>query len=428
MALGILEAASLGFLSIWMFLNAAIPSKAAGILKPYRIILLLMSFSLVYQLLQVLPLPLNVIGFLSPATEQVYRYAIADNETEFFTLSLDPGLTLSEFLKSASYFSVFLLVLVLTNTRKRAEHLVYVIIYVSLAESCWALVDFHLGGVAAGKRASGSYANPNHFGALLEFGIPATLGMIIRLNWHSTRRSNWRIRLSGLLDALLKEKVRLYIYLIIMFAALFYSASRGAIFSLFFTIFITIIVTTLIKGCKTREARMIPRILLLVFVAVLWLGIGNFITRLEAQGLQSNRSLLNRATIQMIVDYPLFGIGAGNWPHLYPMYRDPQMTTLLFTRHAHNDHLELLSEQGSLGYGLILSAFILAVMKMLAVLWRRHDPFIRGILFACVTGSVSLLIHSWVEFNFYIPANAAYFYLVLALGLVSSRLRPQEYT
>jgi O-antigen ligase len=170
---------------------------------------------------------------------------------------------------------------------------------------------------------------------------------------------------------------------------------------------------------------MLPRIGLLIFVAVSWLGASHFITRLETQGLQTDRPLLHRATYRMIADYPLFGIGTGNWQHLYPMYRDPQMTTFLFTRYAHNDHLELLSEQGGIGYGLIGSAVVLAILKMVMSLRRRHDPLMRGVLFGCVAGSISLLVHAWAEFNFHIPANAAWFYLVLALGLVASRLRRQ---
>jgi len=424
-SLGILEIAAFGLLSWWLFLKFATPSAEMGILKQHRIILLLLSLSLGYQLLQVLPFPFDVIEFLSPATARIYSDAIANIEDQYVTISLDPGLSLKEFLKSASYFSIFLLVLVLTNTRRRVRQLVYVVIFVAFVESCWALVDFYHGGATAGKRASGTYANPNHFGALLELGIPATLGMTISLTGHSTRYPNWRIRLSEVLDWLLKEKALLYVSLIIMFVALFYSASRGAIFSLFLAIFGTLMLVVLLRGWRTREARMLPRIALLIFVAVSWLGASHFITRLETQGLQTDRPLLHRATYRMIADYPLFGIGTGNWQHLYPMYRDPQMTTFLFTRYAHNDHLELLSEQGGIGYGLIGSAVVLAILKMVMSLRRRHDPLMRGVLFGCVAGSISLLVHAWAEFNFHIPANAAWFYLVLALGLVASRLRRQ---
>ena len=386
-----------------------------------------MSLSLGYQLLQVLPLPLDIIGFMSPAAANVYRYAGANIGDRYFTISLDPGLTLKEFLKSASYFSMFLLVLVLTNTRQRARQLSYVLIFVALAESCWALIDFYHDVAVADKRTTGTYTNANHFGALLELGIPATLGMVIMTTGRPIPYPSWRMRLSAVLDSLLTEKTRLYVYLIIMFAALFYSASRGAVFSLFFATFTTLILAVFLRGRKTREAGLVPGLILAICVAIFWLGTGNFIKRLETQGLlETNRHLLNQATCRMIADYPLFGIGTGNWQDLYPMYRDPQMTTYLFTRHAHNDHLELMSEQGVIGYGLIGIPVSLAILRMVIGFRRRRDPLMRGILFGCVAGSVSLLTHAWAEFNFHIPANAAWFYVVLALGLVASRLHRQK--
>jgi hypothetical protein len=43
----------------------------------------------------------------------------------------------------------------------------------------------------------------------------------------------------------------------------------------------------------------------------------------------------------------------------------------------------------------------------------------RGISFACIMGVTSILIHSWVDFNLQIPANAALFMVLLALGWIS---------
>jgi hypothetical protein len=43
----------------------------------------------------------------------------------------------------------------------------------------------------------------------------------------------------------------------------------------------------------------------------------------------------------------------------------------------------------------------------------------RGMSFACIMGVVAILIHSWVDFNLQIPANAALFVVLLALGWIS---------
>ena len=43
----------------------------------------------------------------------------------------------------------------------------------------------------------------------------------------------------------------------------------------------------------------------------------------------------------------------------------------------------------------------------------------RGMSFAAIMGVTSILIHSWVDFNLQIPANAALFMVLLALGWVA---------
>jgi len=46
----------------------------------------------------------------------------------------------------------------------------------------------------------------------------------------------------------------------------------------------------------------------------------------------------------------------------------------------------------------------------------------RGMAFASTMGITALLIHSWVDFNLQIPANAALFMVILALGWISLHL------
>jgi hypothetical protein len=46
----------------------------------------------------------------------------------------------------------------------------------------------------------------------------------------------------------------------------------------------------------------------------------------------------------------------------------------------------------------------------------------RGMSFACIMGVTAILIHSWVDFNLQIPANAMLFMVLLALGWISLNL------
>ena len=65
---------------------------------------------------------------------------------------------------------------------------------------------------------------------------------------------------------------------------------------------------------------------------------------------------------------------------------------------------------------------LLSFFAALAALRRRHDPLMRGMAFASMMGIIALLIHSTVDFNLQIPANAATFMVILALGWISLNL------
>jgi O-antigen ligase len=50
---------------------------------------------------------------------------------------------------------------------------------------------------------------------------------------------------------------------------------------------------------------------------------------------------------------------------------------------------------------------------------RRHSRLMQGLGFGCTMAVVSLLIHSFADFNLHITANAFWFVVVLALCWVA---------
>jgi O-antigen ligase len=83
---------------------------------------------------------------------------------------------------------------------------------------------------------------------------------------------------------------------------------------------------------------------------------------------------------------------------------------------VHNDYVQYLTDTGVIGgalYGLlVLASFICAIVAQV----RRRDPFARGISFGAMMGIIAIGIHSTVDFNLQIPANAFIFTILLALG------------
>lgn len=419
-SLGVLQVGAFSLLTLTLVAQVSDLSRTRRIVGAEGVFLLLGIAWLFYFLIQSVKLPLEVIEFLNPAAAGIYRYALDASARDSFTLSLDAGLTLRTLLRTASYFAVLLLIVLLINTRARVVKFTFLIVCIVLAESVWAFIDYHNADLS---RASGTFPNPNHLGALLEIGIPLTLGLIMTQLRSPVHTPNWKARIDHFIHSIFTSKTLLLFGLMIMLAALFFTKSRGAVFSLTAALMLCLVLVVILRGWHTRELRVWPFFVMMTIAASLWLGTGNFIDRLESSGLQTDRHLLRSSTYAMIKDYPLFGIGSGNWPHLYPMYKEPEMFTFKYTPHSHNDILELLAEQGSIGFALIGGAIMWALGKMIIALKRRRDPLMRGILFGCITSIISLLLHAWWEFHFHIPAIAAYFFAILGLGLVATRLR-----
>ena len=59
---------------------------------------------------------------------------------------------------------------------------------------------------------------------------------------------------------------------------------------------------------------------------------------------------------------------------------------------------------------------LLSFFAGVLALSRRHDPLARGVAFGVVMGVSAIAIHSTVDFNLQIPANAFIFSVLLALG------------
>jgi O-antigen ligase len=97
-----------------------------------------------------------------------------------------------------------------------------------------------------------------------------------------------------------------------------------------------------------------------------------------------------------------------------------------FFDYTHNDYVQLASESGITGF-LAAGCFVaLALGAALWAQWKRRDPLMRGMSFACIMGVTAILIHSWVDFNLQIPANATLFVMLLAVGWMSLFLDRRE--
>src|SRR6185295_10571752 len=96
--------------------------------------------------------------------------------------------------------------------------------------------------------------------------------------------------------------------------------------------------------------------------------------------------------------------------------------------YAHNDYAQFAAETGLVGLGIMGLFVVITLAAALIAQWKRRDPLMRGMSFACIMGVTSILIHSWVDFNLQIPANAMFFMVLLALGWIALFLDRRDST
>jgi O-antigen ligase len=132
-----------------------------------------------------------------------------------------------------------------------------------------------------------------------------------------------------------------------------------------------------------------------------------------------------RDTLGLIKAFPLFGCGLGAFESCFPRFQTvAPMYTIDF---AHNDYLQYLSELGALAFlaGLL---FALGIFRQ-AIRSAMDEPSTdrRCVALACTGSFVAISLHSFVDFNLYIPSNAmllAWIAGIAATSLHSAWSRP----
>jgi O-antigen ligase len=249
----------------------------------------------------------------------------------------------------------------------------------------------------------GPYVNRNHFAGFAELVIPVAL---VPLVLGKVRRERWY--LVGL-------------FALLPIGALFLCASRGGIVSFGVELGVLILVM-LLRRAGGRHILAGGLVLFCAFVLVSWLGVKQVIDRFASlQSLEvtsGKRASMRHDTWRIFLDHPWTGTGLGTLRTVFPAYESNYDGKVV--NHTHNDYLEGLAETGIAG-GVCAVAF-LGVLFFISVrqLLLRDRPFAAALHLSGLVGCSGFLVHSLVDFNLRIPANALLFLLIahLATGQV----------
>jgi O-antigen ligase len=243
----------------------------------------------------------------------------------------------------------------------------------------------------------GSYVNRDHYTGLMEMLVPIPFVLSMGHVLEGGKRA-----LVGSCAVL-------------MAATIFLSGSRGGMLA-FVLEMVLFAALTLRKGRSPRIAVGLLAGCVLVLAFLIFLGRGQALGRLGDLG-PGIRLTITKDSLRMFTKRPMLGWGLGTFPTVYPGYRS--FYTNLFVNEAHNDYVQLLVETGLLGFALTLWFLTRLYRQGLPTSRRWEFQWDGAVSLAALLGCTGILLHSFVDFNLQIPANAALFYVLC--GLAASR-------
>jgi Lipid A core - O-antigen ligase and related enzymes len=271
----------------------------------------------------------------------------------------------------------------------------------------------------------GPFINANHLAGYLEMVIPLALGFLVSREKPGIIRAvkNWKQRLS-LLESWLAKNILLIFIIVLMASALFLSVSRGGILSFVFSLGLFSLLLGVQKSQQGKR-KIILLISGLIFIFLLWMGVGPVVTKLATlanpRTASVDRLQVWKDTLTLSRDFPLVGVGLGNFQTIYPKYKTIITPTLW--EHAHNDYVEMLADAGWVGLLLFFGGIWFLLFTIIKKWKQRRDPFLSSITLGGFIGAISLLCHCLVEFNLHIPSNAFLLFVILGLMMVAVNLK-----
>jgi O-antigen ligase/tetratricopeptide (TPR) repeat protein len=395
---------------------------------------------LVYMIVQLIPLPPQLLKFISPAAYSLYaETSWAGGHAGWGSLSICGKATVAEFFRFSSYAAFYFLTVQILSKKEFLKKTVYAVILFGALVAFFAILQYILPnnkiywvrGLTYPGMPFGPYVNKDHYAGLMEMIFPVVLSSFL-LSRPYTGYQSLRERIS---EALNQKGTNVHILLglsaVLISTSVFLSLSRGGIISLSLSM---IFFCLLIAGRRKRSnasnrALIIIAIFALIVLAVGWFGWGPIFEKFkslrdEQGGIHNSRFDIWKDCIKIVGQFPLTGTGFGTFVDIYPKYRSIAAGGLL--QHAHNDYIELASDGGIIAC-LLMGWFLLAVLyRSFRTFLKRREPYSVYLFVGSVTGLLSILVHSFGDFNLQIGANGLYFFFLAGLVVSAAHTRMRD--
>jgi O-antigen ligase len=248
-----------------------------------------------------------------------------------------------------------------------------------------------------GIRARVTFQDPNILGAFL---VPASL---LAMSWAVGERDRGRrwLMIGSCVAAT---------------AGMFATLSRGAVGGWLVGVLVVIAFSTLSLRWKVGIVLAVGGALFLVATVVL----GPAWIQAKIVGVGGNASAMYRiymarAALQISRDYPM-GVGPGNYPLIFPLYRDAFVKTGLVE--SHTAYLTILVEMGILGLAAFLWLLWRYFSRTATAVWRATDPRVHALAVGALAAGTALAAQAFT----YSLESTKILWFTFGLGMVAYRL------
>ncbi|HUB86681.1 MAG TPA: O-antigen ligase family protein [Verrucomicrobiae bacterium] len=327
----------------------------------------------------------------------------------------------------------FLFFAIINNLHRQefSQVISFTLVFLAMGISCYAAFQFLTHSKYVWNyetfypgRGSGTYISPDNFACFLEMLVPLAVAYTLVG------------RMKPVLRILLGYAV------LVMLVGIAVTFSRGG------WVAVTAALLVLLGVLIFHPHHRLPAFLLLVvliaggtlFVTKYLSRTFNYVARVE-QPLQATPSSsldmrrdLWIAAVEMWRDNFWFGVGPAHYNYRFREYRSVYVQ--LTPDRAHNDYLNLLADWGTVGGIIVLAgmaAFAAGLLQTRRYLRRSEKDLGSGrsnrlaFFLGATAGLFALAIHSAVDFNLHIPANAILGVTLLALLSSNVRFASENY-
>ena len=276
----------------------------------------------------------------------------------------------------------------------------------------------------------GSFTNRNHFAHYLVLGLGPLVALFIGLrienrtlkkhSWSSSQVGDHKIPLGSYVFGLLS---------LIVIGATLFSRSRGGAMTLTFALVLLTGIYLRMRLARLSDVALLSSLGVLAVIAMVSMyGYDDVAERLDdfaAGSLEEldsgeGRRRIWQANLESIRSGWQTGSGTGTHRYVYPAYlTEPDGEEYT---HAENGYLQIITENGLSGAVLLCLVFLCGVTWCINALRKaesRQERLLAGVVTTSLTAS---LVHSFVDFVWFVPACVVVTILLSACALRLSQL------